>query len=75
MEVLNIVDTCLWTLLLPADVLDVVLPSVPLSRTTKSPAGTLLKITRKLPSPSDWAENTKVHPERRMRTTVFVWQL
>lgn len=58
LEVLNCVGACLWMLLLPADVLEVTLPSSPLSRITKSPAGTLLKVTRKLLSPSDCADNT-----------------
>lgn len=48
------VDACLWKVLVVA--LDVVLTS-PFRRSTKSPAGTLVNVTRKFPSPSGCRRN------------------
>lgn len=50
LEVLICVEACLWKVLVD---LEVELLSSPLRRTTKSPAGTPLKVTRKLPLPND----------------------
>lgn len=51
LEVLICVEACLWKLL-GVD-LEVELLSSPLRRTTNSPAGTPLNVTRKLPRPTD----------------------
>lgn len=51
LEVLNCVGACRWKLLV--DDLESESLSSPLSRITKSPAGMLLNVARKLPSPID----------------------
>lgn len=56
LEVLSCVGACLWMPLPAPDLLEVAPPSAPLSRITKSPAGTLLKVTRKLLLSSDCAD-------------------
>lgn len=52
LEVLIFVEVCLWKLL-SVD-LEVELLTSPLRRTAKSPAGTPLNVTRKLPRPTSW---------------------
>ncbi|TNN54195.1 hypothetical protein EYF80_035623 [Liparis tanakae] len=57
LDVLIWVEACLWKL--PGVALEVEPLSSPLTRTTKPPAGTPLKVTRKLPLPTDWRTREK----------------
>lgn len=57
LDVVICVEACLWKLLCVD--LDVELVSSPLRRITKSPAGTPLNVTRKLPLPTDCVGHIK----------------
>lgn len=73
LEVLICVEACLWKVLVD---LEVELLSSPLRRTTKSPAGTPLKVTRKLPLPNDcggqWEKDWCCHDSHRRQSNEMV---